>query len=688
MIRATATGLPARLLAAAFLFLVLMAGGGAAATLDLAARDSGVPLAGHISVYHDPSGTMTFDEARADAGRFHPIEGNFNVGYSPQGAWWLHVSVMPEPGQGGIWYLAINARFTDMIQVHAPDRGEDGTRHIAHKTTGALFPPQSRDLLTNTYVVRVFLPEGEETDLFLRLSGARSLSAQPVLWRLPDFVEHLTLNVLIIAIAIGAAGITSIGALIFGLWLRSPPFAWYGAYVGATALNFLANAGFLALILDPLPPFAVLRLQGAIGCLGIFISAFMVRSIFCPPGRHPFVRLWLSTFGVAGAAGMAFSVFGHYGLIAPALMVSILVTSLIVPILAAARMVRGEAAGLWYFIGFTSYAAATWWFALVVFGLLPIGWIIEWGYQTIGLLHMAAIFAGMASALRAGARERRLLQGQLLRASQENAAALERAVERRTAELRREVGAREQAEAALRVALREQRNFLVMVSHEFRTPLATMRAAIAIIVRGSAGLDAQLRREGEKIVRALTRLTSLIDTFLAEEWIDRAAMRAERASVDVAALAVDICREQAAQGERTIETAGLRHATIEADPVLLRTLIENLVSNALKYSDGDVRLDIGARDTGIVLRVSDAGAGIVPEEQEAIFERYYRSPTRKLKPGAGIGLHIAKRVVEMHRGSISVTSSLGAGSTFEVWLPERAAAEPASPSPLVPAPGD
>ncbi|MEP9353771.1 sensor histidine kinase [Xanthobacter sp. KR7-65] len=658
-----------RLILAALACALMACAVGKADALRLENDTFGIPVAGHLSVLRDETGTLTAQEALAAGARFQPIPGNFNAGYSAKGAWWLRLTLSAGPGAGGTWYLAMNAPYTDRIEFFGPD-GEAGSGGgLVSKVAGTLAPLAGRDLITHTSVFRLDLAQDTPQVILLRLSGSRSLSAKPELWRLPAFVQHLTLNVLMVSLAVGAAGISAIGALLFGAWLRNPPFAWYGAYVGTTALVFLANSGFLLLLLSSWSPTTVLRLQGFIGCLSMMTGAFMIRSIFCPDGRLPLVRKGLTAYGVAAGAGSLASAAGFYGAVAPFLMAGVLVLALFFPVIAALRLRRGDAASIWYFVGFTSYSLATFWFALVALGFAPLTRFMEWGHQSIGLLYMVAIFAGIASTLRAGARERRDLQGRLLAASRQNAAELEAAVAQRTAALTAEIAAREKAEAALHVALREQRNFLVMVSHEFRTPLAIVRAAIANIERGAVDMSERFQREAGKIVRAVTRLSSLIDTFLAEEWITKVAMRMELAPVDLPALAADVCRELGAEADRAITCTGLVHGRVEGDAVLLRTVVENLVGNALKHADGPVQVEVRAQTEGMTLSVTDTGAGIPLDEQSAIFERYYRSPTGSGRPGAGVGLHIVKQVVNLHHGRITLESARGAGSTFSVWLP-------------------
>lgn len=633
-------------------------------------------LAGHMEAFEDRSGQMTAEDVMRSA-VFRPIPGAFSAGYT-KSAWWLRVRVIPEAGAQGPWYLAINAPYTDHIETFAPDMTADGGTAPARKATGAFLPLTARDLITNTYTVRVGLVEGAPTDIYLRLSGARSLNANPVLWRLPAFVKHQTIHVLLIAIAMGAALITSMGSLLFGIWLRNRQFIWYGVYVGATALVFLSNSGFLALLLDMVSPKAVLRIQGAVSCLSIMTGSFMIRAIFCPPGRMRLLGNAIRTLGVLAAVSIPVAAMGYYGLVAPVLMAGVLVLALAVPVIAAMQLRGGGPAAVWYFVGFSSYAIATFWFAVVVFGLAPPTRMMEWGHQSIGLLHMFAIFAGLAAALRAGARERQSLQTRLLRASQRNAAELEQAVVQRTSALQAEIIARQEAEAALQVAMREQRNFLVMVSHEFRTPLANVRAAIAVMERELVSAGDHMKREAAKIVRAVSRLNSLIDTFLTDELVQSAAMRMDVTRVDLSALAGTLCREFAAESGRTLVMDGEPQAEVEGDPVLLRSVVENLIGNAIKHSEGMIRVEVDTADPGFILRVQDSGSGIAPEEQMAIFDRYYRSPAARSRPGAGLGLHIAKRVVDMHQGAIRVLSAPGEGSTFEIWLPRFQSPSPSS----------
>lgn len=668
------------ILACALLALLTLAalgsGPGAAAaeqgTLALPADVLEMAAKGHLEALYDPTGALTFDAVRAEGSRFAPLPGNFNASYVPKGAWWVRLRLAPEPGANGEWWLVITAPYTDHIAVYAPDQAADGTiaRH-QHKETGAMVPARARDLFTFTNVVRLHLPATETSEVYLRLSGNRALNAQLTLWRLPELARHLTLSVLVFSLGVGAAIITSIGTLVMAMWLRSAQFAWYSAYVGSVSLVFLGNGGFGQVLLHAWDPGDVVTLQNMVGCFATMAGAFMARALFRTRERARIIDVLIQVLGYSAAVCIPISTLGYYKVVAPYLMLGILGLALVSPWLALQQVRHREPAGVWYFFGFTCYCAATIWFSLVVLGFAPLTDFLSWGYQTAGFLHMAAIFAGLASAMRAGSRVRRRLESQLLAIARSNERQLEMAVAERTASLNEEVEARRRAEDALQRALKEQRNFLVMVSHEFRTPLSTMRLAVTVLERGLGTGMSALRRESDKVGRAVTRLSNLIDTFLADEWLEHSAMLLRHRPVEMGALVAEVVREHASHAPGRVFLGPCAETVIEGDAVLLRTVLDNLVGNALKHTDGPVIASIAAVDAGVLIEVADRGRGVPEAEREEIFERYYRSPSTVTRPGTGIGLYLARLIVEQHAGWIKVSDGSEGGSVFKVWLPCR-----------------
>ncbi len=644
--------------------------------LDLPPEVRQVDVAGHIFILQDPAGRMTIEDVMGKYDKFRAIPGTFNASFTPESAWWLRTTLRPAAGQGKEWILQIVAPYVDVIDVYVPSHAGAGSR-LVHSRTGALVPPRERERMSHLYAVSLDLVGGQDQDIYVRVAGSRSLSASLSLWKEDGFSRLVISHALTVAFIVGAAGITALGAIIFGLWLRLPAFVWYGAYLGFAGLVVLGNSGVATFLLDRYEPSTVLRLQGVIGCMTVMTGAFVVRAIFCENGKHKLPGLVLAGIGVFAGCGALVSLVGYYGRIAPAMHGGLLIICLLLPWLAAQKLMRREPAAGWYFIGFTAYGLTGIWFCLMVFGLLPMSAIGEKGYQLMSVLNMGTVFVGLATSVRAGARERRQLQVQLLEASRQNTRELEEAVAQRTSALESEVEARRAAEQALIVAMREQRHFLGIVSHEFRTPLGSIRVAISTIERRLLQADDVARREATRIVQMVGRLAHLIDAFLADEVLDRRDLQPRLSSVDMFALAHEICQDNTIGYQGPVGAESSDGNTVQADLALLRIAIQNLVDNAIRYGSEPVLLHLQQTPDMIGITVSDSGPGIPAHEHEAIFERYYRAITPHARSGAGIGLSLVRKIARLHGGRVEVESQPGEGSRFTIWLPCRSAETPA-----------
>jgi signal transduction histidine kinase len=233
--------------------------------------------------------------------------------------------------------------------------------------------------------------------------------------------------------------------------------------------------------------------------------------------------------------------------------------------------------------------------------------------------------------------------------------------------------ANRRSEAALEAghqSMREQRNFLSMVSHEFRIPLAIIQASSQLL--GLYGRDDdEAQDEASKIGRAVRRLSDLIDVCLADDRIESSSWSLDIAQVDLGRLVSDLCEDKRPFiGDRTLSVLLERPMVVAADATLLRIGVSNLIDNALKFSPpaSPVEIRIGGDGEGAMLCVTDYGPGIALDEQPHIFEKFYRSTKSDRVKGAGLGLYIVRRIVDLHGGCIAVNSYPGEGATFVVWL--------------------
>ena len=215
----------------------------------------------------------------------------------------------------------------------------------------------------------------------------------------------------------------------------------------------------------------------------------------------------------------------------------------------------------------------------------------------------------------------------------------------------------------------QRRRLLADVSHELRTPLSVVQGNLEALVDGVHPADEAHLTAILDETKVLSRLVEDLRTLsLAES----GALTLHRESIDVGALV----RETVASFDAHAEPAGVSLETevssglpqVDADPVRAREILSNLIANALRYTPrgGTVTVSVSADGVGVAVAVRDTGAGIAPERLGRIFDRFYKSPESR---GAGLGLAIAKQLVEAHGGQISATSVVGEGTVIHFTLP-------------------
>ena len=225
--------------------------------------------------------------------------------------------------------------------------------------------------------------------------------------------------------------------------------------------------------------------------------------------------------------------------------------------------------------------------------------------------------------------------------------------------------------------------FLSLVSHELRTPLTSIRGYLDLVLDEEAG---ELNPEQQRFLRAVERnsgrLLRLVGDLLFVAQADAGRLTLERAKVDLSSVAADCvegARPVADQKEIELTLATTPVPELVGDRGRLTQVLDNLISNALKFTPEGGRVEVGtaATDGTVVLEVADSGMGIPAVEQPRLFERFFRaaSATEQAIPGTGLGLAIVKAIVEAHGGSITLESAPGVGTTFRVELPIAALAE-------------
>ena len=229
----------------------------------------------------------------------------------------------------------------------------------------------------------------------------------------------------------------------------------------------------------------------------------------------------------------------------------------------------------------------------------------------------------------------------------------------------------------VREADRMKNEFFSTISQELRTPLTTLTGYTQLLLDGSEGeMSAEQQRDLTSIENGAHQLLGLISDVLDLSIIEAGTLQLSREPVDLGALCRELVHSQRHAGEEDQPVQlELRIdddlPTLEADPRRMTQVVQNLLSNALKFTEvGKVTVRVTRHGDGVRLQVEDTGIGISPGDLAQVFDSYRQAgELTARRQGSGLGLAIAKHLVEKHGGSITVESEVDLGSTFTVTLP-------------------
>ncbi len=228
-------------------------------------------------------------------------------------------------------------------------------------------------------------------------------------------------------------------------------------------------------------------------------------------------------------------------------------------------------------------------------------------------------------------------------------------------------------------ALRARDEFFSMAAHELRGPLTALRLHSQAVIRGLRREDPDLtrvRRGVAEVDRNAEKLNVLAAQFVEVSRVRSGRLLLDRVPMDLAAAVREVATRfggEAASRRATIIIDGEASLRGEWDPLRIEQVLSNLVSNALRYGEGNpVSVELHSIGSRARLIVRDHGSGLSEEEQARLFEPFERALRHANVNGAGLGLWIVRRLVEAHEGTVHVTSSVGKGTAFFVDLPRQA----------------
>lgn len=625
-------------------------------------------LASHMSLLRDASGTMGIEDV-ANSSAWKNLPGAFNVGFTDD-ALWLRIEVERSAASPREWVLEINNAVLDDLRLYRRTANGGWEMHVA----GEDFPRADWDMPYRSPIFRPDFAEPGRHTLWLRVTARNSISAQMTFWRPPSFGEASRAESLAYGLLFGSYIIFIVLHAFFWRWTRDALSGWYALYVFDSLGQMAISFGYLQQYTG-MPG----RISDVVLSLMLCASPWVAARLFI--GMLELDRVMPRTarwFGHATSALSAVTLVlattvSYAAGVAPT-QLAVLVEIVVLVGLALHLWRQGHRPALLFLAAFGPFIAGIVVRVMRNFTLLPPNFVTDNGYQIGAIAHMIAmslVLMNRYNAMKAAMAE---AHAEALRLKTEHAETLEAEVLARTASLTEEIARREVLEAELRAALdvekharQEQRDFVAMVSHEFRTPLAIIDTS-AQRIAGTSPLGATRERCGN-IREATRRMTRLMDEFLSLDRME-GDLRTFAAREEDATAVVQRAAAEWDRGSVEVSCANLP-SRLSCDAGLLHVALRNLLANAMRHSPEGVPVRLVARgcgDGGVEFEIVDAGHGIPADEIPKLFQKYFRGRGSQDKPGAGLGLYLVERIAKLHGGSVSVTSD-ATGSRFVLGVP-------------------
>lgn len=590
-----------------------------------------VPLASHLLALNDPEGVLTLPDVLE-----HPNFAHRDRTKLRSGTIWYKTTLTRAPSVPEDWVLAFGEPDMGDVQVYVV--GADGSVRETH--LGRNLATRALDWAGLQHMAGVTIPTHEEVTLVLRLSSDHKIRFEAAALWLP---QALLLNEArgagTLGIIVGALSIIILLYGLFGTWMKNGAMVAYALYVATLLSGRLAHSGF--------GPLMILDMTEA--------ELTILRRLFFLGGAAAFTLMWSFILDLRRQSPWIYRIYlliaavlvvmipllptAQTGLavrLSQAVMLGISLSSVGICLLRLRRGPR-DIFLILYCIAFTPVIPT--WFAMVTTPLLPI--VPEAAGRF--LHHVSVPFHVSLLAF--------ALAFQLRQTSRAKAEA-------------------EKALAGERIARERLLTFVEMANHEFKTPLATIDAAAQNIdLRARKGWT-DFTAQVDVIQRAVKRLTLLVQTCLSVERDVPTALKRRRVSPED--LMAQVARLHLADSpdQLDISTKTLPQTCV-LDPDLILIALEALIDNARRFGPNDQTITVTAQatDTELTLCVADRGPGVTKGEENAIFEKYYRSAATSSVPGTGVGLFLVKTIAELHGGHVHYAPRQGGGGVFSLTLP-------------------
>ncbi len=645
---------------------------------------------GYLQRLDDPHGRLDAMQAAA-AGGWTRLPAGLNAGFA-DGAVWLRLPVHVESVPPGGWMLRLSNALLDDVQAYVRPAG-GAWRALGE--SGERLPRRDWPVDYRSPVFQFAPTHAGDYEVLLRLRSKNALVTRLDVWQRLPFDNQSRREGLQFGLYFGFYLLLLCLHVLFWLATRARMSGLFVAYLGGCVLNEALSIGLVQQVTGMPMAWSDTLLGISIACslpVGFQVACRQLNL----RAFHPrLVRWGTRALWAVALAGAVAVLAGHYAWGMQPVQALGLLEILLLAGLGLHLLWRRYRPARFFVLAFFPFYLGVMLGFLRNLGFVPVNAWTQYATTFGTMLHMTLLSVFLIGRYE---RQRRLRERRhadaAVKLARRHGQALEHEVTLRTAELRNEINRRQALEDDLRALLQterqvaqDQRDFVAMVSHEFRTPLAVIMTSAQQLARKLDAPPERNRARCGNIRDAAQRLLALVDEYLADDRMGEAASELRLRPCALRTLLEELCRDfppQRVVCEILTDDDGLL-----TDAGLLRVAVRNLIANADRHCPGDMAIRVRVRSSGDGLRleVANPGEGIAPAEQARLFQKYYRGENAQDAPGAGLGLYLVRRIAERLGGSVQlVTQAPDESVCFVLLLPRRPDGQCALPR--LPPPGD
>ncbi|RJG05295.1 histidine kinase [Noviherbaspirillum cavernae] len=673
-----------------FVFAVLLPlSGFAQSALTLQSGVRQFSASGHMSLLHDAGGRMTADAAQS-SDSWKALPGAASAGYTSDTIW-LRLEVERQADAPQDWSVRFTNPLLDDVRLYRPDGAQGWSEQAAGENLG-----RSNWAVDARNVVFPVRMEAAGREIWLvRLQSKNAMSTGLEIWPRTAFNDFSRREYLYYGLYFGFYVLLIVLHAFFWRMTREAQSGWYLLYVSLHTLTELMTVAIPQQLFD-MPVGVSDPLLGMSICCSLAVGVyFAVQQMELPAMRPRFSKLVLASACGVAAIGIGLILAGRFA--AGMILVQQLAMLLVVVFISLSlwMLIHGHKPARFFLLAFGIFYAGVVVSFLRNMAVVPTNFWTNHAVAIGALLHMTLMSLRLNLRYDELRRDKEMAQAETVRAVRQLNDSLEDQVARRTAALQQEIAQRVQLEQELRKALdverrikEEQQDFVAMVSHEFRTPLAIITTTAQQIAKNLDAVREKTLTRCQNLRNAAHRMAALVDEYLTADRMEDSATAFKPVSCDPRQLIEGIVNEWP-QGRISMSLQPLP-AQFTCDKGLLQVGLRNLLSNADRHATSGQAIHVqaeareeGARHT-LCISVRNRGELIPEDEVPRLFQKYFRGRSAQHKPGAGLGLYLVKRIAEMHAGEVWLENDAATGSvTFSLLLPDNKsdALNPAAPAP-------